>query len=95
MTKKKEKQEKEITSDSNIEILIHENGVPYREAQLPEVDKPIKLFNSNKPQRLEGETYTEYKIRQKLVKAAEKEIKLFYPSWNRIPYKKVKENEQK
>lgn len=92
MKKKKEQQEKEMTSDSNIEILLHENGVQYREAVVPGMEKPIKIFNSNKPKRLEGETYTEYKIRQKLVKAAEKEIKIFYPSWTRIPYKKLEED---
>lgn len=90
MKKKKEQDKGEMTSESNVEILIHENGIEYRELQMNGLDEPIKLFNSIKPNRLEGETYTEYRIRRKLIEMDEKQKVVFYNSSNRIPYVKNK-----
>jgi len=61
------------------DIKMHENGILYKEIKFDGLDEPLKLFNSIKPQRLDGETYTEYKIRRKFTAHAEKtKNNLFY-----------------
>lgn len=58
--------QKEETSLENNEYKLHENGLMYREIEFEGLDDPLKLFISIKPQRLEGETQTEYKMRRML-----------------------------
>ena len=66
---KEEKKKKEMISDSKElpdGVKLHENGSLYKEVHIGGVDEPFKLFNTLKPQRLEGETHNEYKIRRLL-----------------------------
>lgn len=70
------------------EIKVHENGLEYKEIEFTE-GVTVKLFNTNKPQRLEAENQLEYKIRRKLNNNQLKEFlkgELFYNSSNSIPY---------
>lgn len=57
------------------DVIQHENGLFYKLIDIPGLDKPLRLFNTNKSERLPEETYTEYKIRQKLNKQQEKSKK--------------------
>lgn len=74
--KGEEKKQKTTTSESINDMpedaLMHKNGVWYREVAIDGLDDSIKLFNSYKPGRLEGETSMEYKIRRKFLKHKEK-----------------------
>ena len=72
------------------DIKMHENGILYKEIQMGGLDKPIKLFNTIKPQRLDGETHMEYKIRRKLLKMNEPRGTLFHNSGKLGTYKKEK-----
>ena len=87
---KKEKKKKETTSlDSSMpeDALLHENGIWYRELKVDGVKDPVKLFNSIKPGRLDGESQTDYKIRRKLLKVKEKNKEvLIYNSKEHGPY---------
>jgi len=86
---KKEEKEKTLVSD----ILIHENGLQYKEIEFLQGVK-IKLFNTNKPQRLEEESQMEYRIRRKLNNNQLREFLSgipFYQSANGVPYVKTKE----
>ena len=58
---KKKLEEKTLVSD----ILTHENGLQYKEIEFSE-GVIVKLFNTNKPQRLEAENQMEYRIRRRL-----------------------------
>ena len=72
------------------DIKLHENGIEYKEIEFTEGIK-IKLFNTNKPGRLEAETTMEYRIRRKLNNNQLKDFlkgQSVYQSANRIPYKK-------
>jgi hypothetical protein len=84
------------TSESNVDpdFKMHENGVTYREVEIQGLDKPIKLFTSRKPNRLEGETKSEYKIRRKLIKAQERQKVVFWDSAIQGPYVKPKNEEE-
>ena len=65
------------------DIKMHENGILYKELRFDGLDEPLKLFNSIKPQRLEGETYIEYKIRRQFTNhAAKTKNKMFYDSFD-------------
>lgn len=59
------KQETETSSETE-EYKLHDNGLMYREIEFEGLDEPLKLFISIKPQRLPGETQTEYKMRRML-----------------------------
>lgn len=75
-------------------IKVHENGLQYKEIEFNE-GIVVKLFNTNKPQRLKEESQLEYKIRRKLNNNQLKEFlkgELFYNSSNGIPY--VNEDKQ-
>jgi hypothetical protein len=79
-------------------IYTHENGENYKWIEVPEFpeDAPkdtkytveelpkrkIKLFDSIKPQRLEGEDRAEYLIRRHLANQALKARKKGQPFWN-------------
>lgn len=92
MTKKK-KSEQTLVSD----ILLHENGLEYKELEFISGEK-IKLFNTNKPQRLEAESQLEYRIRRKLNNTHLKEFlngTPVYYSASGIPYVKPKTQETK
>lgn len=76
-------------------IKTHENGYQYRELHINGLNEPLKIFNSNKAYRLEGETYQEYKIRQKFVNYNEKEKRkdknnIYWVSWKDGTYVKSK-----
>lgn len=71
---KKEKEESKLS-----DIKLHENGIWYKEIKVNGFDKPMKLFNTLKPERLDGETFMEYKIRRILEKANNKQ-ELFHNS---------------
>lgn len=60
------------------DAVLHENGIWYREFLIDGLDDKIKLFNSLKPYRLEGETQTEYKIRRKFLKVKDRTKYVFY-----------------
>jgi len=68
------------------DALMHDNGVWYRELKVDGVKDSIKLFNTLKPGRLDGETSTEYKIRRKLLNHKKETKVLFYDSSNKEPY---------
>ena len=61
-----------METKTNPDHILHENGLMYREIKFEGLTKPLKLFISIKPQRLDGETFTEYKIRRKLINANDK-----------------------
>ena len=61
-----------------MDALMHENGVWYRELFIDGLKDRVKLFNSLRPERLEGETVTEYKIRRKFLKHKESSTFLFH-----------------
>ena len=69
-------------SESNMpeDAKLHENGVWYRELSVGGLEGITKLFNSSRPNRLEGETTVEYKIRRKLLKHRENTKYLFHNS---------------
>jgi hypothetical protein len=73
--KKENKTEKTKSLDSSMpeDALLHDNGVWYREIKIDGLEDTVKLFNSLRPNRLEGETSSDYKIRRKLLKLKEKE----------------------
>ena len=73
-TKKQEKKAKTMTLEFDMpeDALLHENGVWYREIKVDGLKDPVKLFNSIKPGRLDGEERSDYKIRRKLLKIREK-----------------------
>ena len=86
---KKEEENKTETLDlTNEELSIkqHENGEWYKELEMEGLDEPIKLFNTLKDQRLEGETHTEYKVRKLFSNMDKKQghKEMFYN-----PYKKT------
>ena len=88
-TKKQEKKAKTITLESDMpeDALLHSNGTWYREIVIDGVDKPVKLFNSMRPGRLEGEERSDYLIRRKLLKMQEKNKQvLIYNSKELGPY---------
>jgi hypothetical protein len=66
-------EKKQVSSVSPTDNKIHENGVEYREVEMPGLKEPFKLFNSSSSKRLEGEKYTEYKIRRTLNNSNDKE----------------------
>ena len=78
---KQESKKEEMTSDSTqtTDIKLHENGVIYKEVPMEGLDEPFKLFNSLKPARLEGEKYSEYKVRRLLNNKNDKRV-LFHNS---------------
>lgn len=53
-------------------VFQHEEGLYYKVLDVPGLDKPLRIFNTNKAARLPYEEYTEYKIRQKFNKRQEK-----------------------
>ena len=74
-TKDTEKKQSKTTSDLTDmpeDALLHKNGIWYREIKIDGLKDPVKLFNSIKPERLEGEDRSDYKIRRKLLKMREK-----------------------
>lgn len=79
---KKEKSKEKTTSESNMpeDAVMHDNGNWYREFEVPGIDKPVRLFNSLKPQRLDGETQSEYKIRRKFLKHKDSTKTIFHNS---------------
>ena len=88
-TKKQEKKAKTMTLESDMpeDALLHENGIWYRELKIEGVKDPVKLFNSIKPGRLDGESHTDYKIRRRLLKVKEKNKEvLVYNSKKHGPY---------
>jgi len=73
---------KNLASD----IKINNIGIEYKEIEFVE-GVILKLFNTNKPQRLEDESFIEYKIRKKLNNNQLKEFlkgELFYDK--KVPY---------
>jgi hypothetical protein len=77
------------------EIMTHENGLQYKEIEFQEGIK-LKLFNTNKPQRLEEESMVEYRIRRKLNNSHLRNFlkgEVVYDSSNRKPF--VKPNKEK
>jgi hypothetical protein len=72
------KQETENSLDRPEGVKQHENGYWYKELPMSGLDEPLKIFNTIKPQRLEGETYVEYKIRRKFLEQEAKQKKIFY-----------------
>ena len=54
------------------DALMHNNGYWYRELTVDGVKDKVKLFNCSRPNRLDGETTVEYKIRRKFLKHTEK-----------------------
>lgn len=90
---KKEEKEKTYSNPEVSDIMVHENGLQYKEIEFLEGVK-VKLFNTNKPQRLEAESQMEYRIRRKLNNNQLKEFlngTPFYHSASRVPYVKTKE----
>ena len=89
---KKESKKKETTSDSNVPegAVEHKNGTWYREFQVPGLNEPVRLFNSLKPQRLDGETQVEYKIRRKFLNQKDNTKQLFHNSSKEGTYIKNK-----
>jgi hypothetical protein len=93
---KKKKIEGLLEEETNLppDVKLHENGILYKEIFFDGLDKPVKLFNTLKPQRLEDETQMEYKMRRQIQKMNEKEKKrnpeVFYNpyenSYKGIPY---------
>ncbi len=75
MQNEKTSLENELPED----VKLHENGIYYKEVNIPGLNEPLKLFNTLKPQRLDGETRTEYRIRKKLEGSNNKKI-LFHNS---------------
>ena len=75
---KKKQQETEIL-ESKVQpndlpegVKVHENGEWYKEIPIDGLDEPLKLFNTLKDYRLEGETHTEYKVRKQFTKVDKK-----------------------
>lgn len=67
------------------QVLEHSNGYTYRE--IPIIIKgtqiaTIKLFNCDKPYRLDGETQQEYRFRTKAIKRFEKNHKKGLLIWD-------------
>jgi len=90
---KKEEKEKTYSKPEVSDIMVHENGLQYKEIGFTE-GVTIKLFNTNKPQRLEVESQMEYRIRRKLNNNQLREFlngTPFYHSDSRVPYVKTKE----
>ena len=84
----KQKQSKTaLESDMPEDALLHENGIWYREIKVDGLKDPVKLFNSIKPGRLDGEERSDYLIRRKLLKMREKNKEvLIYNSKEHGPY---------
>lgn len=80
--KKKKETIESLEEKSELELAPgvkkHENGLLYKEIEMGGLDEPLKLFNSLKPQRLEGETYTEYKIRRQFLNHNSKQKEVIY-----------------
>lgn len=90
---KKEEKEKTYSNPEVSDIMVHENGLQYKEIEFLQGVK-IKLFNTNKPQRLEAESQMEYRIRRRLNNNQLREFLNgvpFYHSASRVPYVKTKE----
>ena len=81
MTKKKQ-EEKTSPLDYNMpeDAKMHDNGTWYRELTVDGLTDQVKVFNSMKPNRLEGETQVEYKIRRRLLKQKDNTKYLFHNS---------------
>lgn len=58
----------DLSTETQLEILRNEFGHVYKEVQIDK-NLTIKLYQSIGAKRLEGETFQEYKIRQKIVQA--------------------------
>jgi len=60
------------------DVLVHDNGVQYRMFNVDGLDEQVKLFNSIKPKRLDGEEFVEYQIRRKFLQYEATMKNLFY-----------------
>ena len=78
---KKKKEMEQLDSELPEGIKIHANGEWYRELQIDGIDEPVKLLNTLKDMRLDGETHMEYKIRKQIKnKFVKEDVEVVYNS---------------